>query len=747
MRRLYRIASLGLLLTCPPAAIQAGGVADGLWRTLERVPCGSHPSGVYDPVRDRFLVLDASSRSLWAAPLSAGGAWTELEVAGPGPSYLAGRHALLYDAGEDRLLSVRGRGGEVRALPLGTPVWSLLGTGVLSEDHAAVILDPLRGRIVAFGGLTAGTSSNAVSVFDPSAGTWAVTPTLGPTPGRRGHAAAVHDPLRDRMLVFGGFDPTNAPRSGPLAAHDVQLVGLRYNDLWALDLATMMWSEIVPATPDRPAARQGAAAIYDPLRDRMIVAGGAGVSSTSDAWTMDLAGPLVWTPFDMGTASARVQPAAIHDPVRDRLLMFGGSNGSPSNDLVGVDLANGNPTLIGEGTLPAPSRRSGQAAIDAIGRRLIVYGGWGSGASNETWILPLDGASGWSQYPPNFVKPPQAEGPTGVTDRTTNHLVLWGGFLGTAGYGRDLWTLRLHGSMEWDNQGSIGAPPGRQFHSAVMDEANRRMIVFGGLGETGRLADVWQYSFDGAPGWTQLFPSGSGPAARDAHAAVYDPVGERMIVFAGRGAGGALGDVWVLSLGSTPAWEELLPLGGTPAARYFHSAVFDAARRRMVVFGGYSVESDAAWALDLEGTPAWMPLDPGGGAPLGIEHVAIEDPAEDRMIVCGGLDALAQPRALEWESVVVIPPPHVFERLSLGLPYPSPANGTARVSFQLATNKPAEIALLDIQGRTRARLDLGGNEYRGEWRIDETARLEPGVYHLRLRQGPEQILRRLVLVR
>ena len=58
------------------------------------------------------------------------------------------------------------------------------------------------------------------------------------------------------------------------------------------------------------------------------------------------------------------------------------------------------------------------------------------------------------------------------------------------------------------------------------------------------------------------------------------------IVIGGDG-GFFLNDVWALSL-ANPAWTTLTPSGTPPHGRMSHSAVYDAIRDRMIVFGGYS---------------------------------------------------------------------------------------------------------------------------------------------------------------
>ena len=127
------------------------------------------------------------------------------------------------------------------------------------------------------------------------------------------------------------------------------------------------------------------------------------------------------------------------------------------------------------------------------------------------------------------------------------------------------------------------------------------MIVFGGVGAG---TEVWALSL-AEPAWSQLAVSGTPPAARSGHAAAYSwevPI-PRMIVFGGY-SGTGLDEVWALSLAPVPTWTRLTPAGAPPSARWGHAAVYDPVRDRMIVLGGRNTTYlGDAWALSLSGTP------------------------------------------------------------------------------------------------------------------------------------------------
>jgi hypothetical protein len=114
-------------------------------------------------------------------------------------------------------------------------------------------------------------------------------------PGARVEHTAIYDPVRDRMVVYGN--------EGPGA-----------NDVWALTLSgTPLWTPLAPAGGPPP-ARYGHTAIYDPLRDRMVVFGGDGDGNNfNDAWALTWGTPLAVD----GDARGRIQMGVVRpNPAR-----------------------------------------------------------------------------------------------------------------------------------------------------------------------------------------------------------------------------------------------------------------------------------------------------------------------------------------------------------------------------------------------------------------------------------------------
>jgi hypothetical protein len=114
--------------------------------------------------------------------------------------------------------------------------------------------------------------------------------------------SAIYDSLRDRAVAFISSDPP---------------------EIWALSFATSTWSQLAP-TGTPPTTRHGTAAIYDPVRDRMLVHGGdmGGNFMSDETWAINFAGVASWTQLlpAGGPPAGRDAHVAIYDSGRDEMV-------------------------------------------------------------------------------------------------------------------------------------------------------------------------------------------------------------------------------------------------------------------------------------------------------------------------------------------------------------------------------------------------------------------------------------------
>jgi hypothetical protein len=178
------------------------------------------------------------------------------------------------------------------------------------------VFDPEGNRLFVHGSWDGGIDLRAdlwEITFDGVPAWHQVTPA-GATPIARRDAIATYDAARSRVLLHGG----NAGFAPFLS------------DIWALDVATLAWTQIEPAGagPDGAITHSGT---YDVARDRLVLFGG---NYHNETWVLPLAGPLVWEQLlPPGTLPpGRIDHSLVFDPLTARMLAFGGHTGLASLD-------------------------------------------------------------------------------------------------------------------------------------------------------------------------------------------------------------------------------------------------------------------------------------------------------------------------------------------------------------------------------------------------------------------------------
>ncbi|MGB3970091.1 MAG: hypothetical protein WBO45_25370 [Planctomycetota bacterium] len=159
--------------------------------------------------------------------------------------------------------------------------------------------------------------------------------------------------------------------------------------------------------------------------------------------------------------------------------------------------------------------------------------------------------------------------------------------------------------------------------------------------------------------WNQLAPATS-PQARWGHAMAYDAARQRVVLFGGFGGGGT----WEWD---GTSWTQLAP-AASPSGRWGHAMAYDAARQRVVLFGGGS-SAQLADTWEWDGTN-WTQLAPAASPSARYSHAIAYDVARQRVVLFGGRNSsLVLGDTWEWDGTNWLP------RFSLN--YPSPRWGHA----------------------------------------------------------------------
>src|SRR5262249_23134556 len=153
----------------------------------------------------------------------------------------------------------------------------------------------------------------------------------------------------------------------------------------------------------QPSARRDVGAIYDPLRDRIVVSG-----TGTKAWALGLAPGSSWVQVNPFGYPSTLFERAVYDPANDRMVLI-------NSDMRVATMQLSSPSSwIPLGVVgPTPPPRSFFAAtLDQARDRLLIFGGGPyTGIFGDVWALNLTGSPTWTRLDPGVGGPTPAWGP------------------------------------------------------------------------------------------------------------------------------------------------------------------------------------------------------------------------------------------------------------------------------------------------------------------------------------------------
>ena len=317
-----------------------------------------------------------------------------------------------------------------------------------------------------------------------------------------------------------------------------------------------------------PAARYGARMIYDPVGRQSILFGGRadaliGMKYFDDLWKFDSAA-LKWSPIRAADRPGpRLSPGMVYDPVNRQIIIFGGD--SPQDKLADTwvyNLADNRWQEVTPAVNPPPRSDMGMA-YDETNQVVVMFGGYCRESNpdlcDDTWVFDPQ-TNTWTEMNPAS-SPPVMYGQTMLYDPINQQVILWGGHESTYQngalishqYGNTIWQYDYL-QNNWQTLPAYRSPPARYWHQAAIDSTNGSMLLFGGNGARGFLADTWTFNVTSRT-WHQE-QTEQYPPARINPAMTYDPLNESFVLFGGMAEDGTdLGDTWIYKGG----WITSLP--------------------------------------------------------------------------------------------------------------------------------------------------------------------------------------------
>lgn len=304
----------------------------------------------------------------------------------------------------------------------------------------------------------------------------------------------------------------------------------------------------------------------------------------------------------------------------------------------------GGPT--GGGVQPTiPPARSGHAmAYDPVRRVVLMFGGSGSATFGDLWSW---NGTRWTRLATSGAQPSARDDAILVFDDTRQRLVLFGGRSGQ--------TL-LSDTWEWDGSAwsqKTGTGPEARLHAVGAFDAQRSVVrIYGGVGSDDvPRTDTWEWN---GTTWSRV--STAGPADQGANQMAYDAGRQRTMLSlfartqpnADRTYPSGLwewnGSAWAAVAGAGPMFSPVQPMttlgaagglllvdGGAlqgtfstwawqngawsrvstagPSLRNGHAVAYDAARNRVVLFGGFRSGQDFNDTWEWNGS-AWTQVTP-----------------------------------------------------------------------------------------------------------------------------------------
>jgi hypothetical protein len=186
-------------------------------------------------------------------------------------------------------------------------------------------------------------------------------------------------------------------------------------------------------------------------------------------------------------------------------------------------------------------------------------------------------------------------------------------------------------TLEWDGVSwtvkATGGPPERGAAGLVYDPIGQRCLLFGGYSSQGARKDLWAWN---GQVWTQLASAPADASGRGDFAMAFDRGRNKLVIHGGYpGSGGLLQDTLEWN-GATNTWQRWAT--GAIGNRYAHRMAYDEARGQLILHGGYYfTNKNDTWTWNGS---AWTQLSTSGPARyvFGMTY----DSARQRIVLHGG---------------------------------------------------------------------------------------------------------------
>ncbi|MBK8096167.1 MAG: hypothetical protein IPK26_03620 [Planctomycetes bacterium] len=376
---------------------------------------------------------------------------------------------------------------------------------------SSIVWDPVARRAVAHcSRVTPAGIGDATTIATFDGETWSVLATTNP-PAPRSLPAFGQDGIGGRMLLFGGDVLRDRQRQV-------------FDETWALSGG--VWTQLSPV--HAPTPRAGATMVFDPIRGRLVLFGGLGLSAElADTWEWDGSDwQQVATPV---APPARTRAAMGWHAGSQRVVLFGGTVGTVAGerrDAFAFDGSSWTPLSVPPSL---PVLEIPQLLRD--GNDLLLTGRPRGGEAVQTWRW--DGSSFTAASPGSGLTARFL--PAVAWDDAHGELIRFGGKELNAGvWHQDTWLWSP--TSGWRLAQPATVPPPRDMAAMVHDPLRGEVLMFGGRNGSGELADTWIWN---GVDWQQRATAVT-PAARTRPGIAFHPMRGTVLMH----GGDAANDTW-----------------------------------------------------------------------------------------------------------------------------------------------------------------------------------------------------------
>lgn len=308
--------------------------------------------------------------------------------------------------------------------------WTRLNTSgtVPSLANASAVYVPEQNSMLVFGGRTAAGISNGLWKLNLTTDQWTQLIPVNTPPASRYTQNAYYDTLLKRMIIWSG--------------QGTEL----YNDVWSYNIITNSWQQLWPDgnTPGVPLKRYGTGSVFDPLTRNIYTFAGFTTSGRfEDTWTFHTDSMSWHERTNLPHPPKRCLHSACLINDQRKMIIYAGQDTGPLDDIWSLDMN----TFSWQNLTPQfkPPGRFFYSMVYTGSGNIVVFGGLDTAERSDMWKFSLSNNS-WEQVSQNSPSPAARWGHTAVYIPSTDKMIIFGG-TGASAF-NDTW--------QYSNAGTIG---------------------------------------------------------------------------------------------------------------------------------------------------------------------------------------------------------------------------------------------------------------------------------------------------